>query len=270
MPGQLMAMMKEKGVSSKYLTLIASESFVGNGMVFFIFTTVSMIATGKINSGWEIALRLVRVLGGGFMIGLIGGIIGILWLRKIIRDDILSISITVMCCYFVAWAALFSPIGASIGISVMILGLILNGFGKVNIYKESTVAVNSFWIFLNGAMGNLMFYLIGIIFGMHGIFHLTIDWYDIIRMLALYVLSHLTRFLSIVMFWPFLRRFGYGISIKKIIVMSFSNFRGIWVLIMSITIFFNEDEDIRFRELGMFYGAGFMFFTWLINGMSTK
>ena len=72
------------------------------------------------------------------------------------------------------------------------------------------------------------------------------------------------------MFWPFLTRFGYGITLKKIFVMSFSNFRGIWVLIMALTTFSNKGLSVRLRELGIFYGACFLFVSWLANGLTTK
>ena len=90
---------------------------------------------------------MVRSAGGGPILGVIIGLIGSLWLRKIVRDEVLTATITFIACYLGFYIAEFTFIKVS-GILTMIgLGLFMSAFGKVNIYPESEHALHTIWAF---------------------------------------------------------------------------------------------------------------------------
>lgn len=65
------------------------------------------------------------------------GIAGSLWLRRIIRDDVLTSTLTFMCCYLCFFFAEFTFVHVSGILSIVSLGLFMSAFGKTNIYPES-------------------------------------------------------------------------------------------------------------------------------------
>lgn len=94
-----------------------------------------------------IAVSLVRIAGGGPILGFLMGLIGSLWLRRVIRDDVLTSTITFICCYIVFYLAEFTFFHVSGILAIVVLGLFMSAFGKTKIYPESEHAVHTVWSF---------------------------------------------------------------------------------------------------------------------------
>lgn len=65
------------------------------------------------------------------------GIAGSLWLRRIVRDDVLTSTITFITCYICFFFAEFTFVHVSGILSIVVLGLFMSAFGKISIYPES-------------------------------------------------------------------------------------------------------------------------------------
>lgn len=75
------------------------------------------------------------------------GLLGSLWLRRIIRDDVLTSTVTFMTCYITFYFAEFTFLQVSGILAIVVLGLFMSAFGKSNIYPESEHAVHTVWSF---------------------------------------------------------------------------------------------------------------------------
>lgn len=98
-------------------------------------------------SAGGIVINLARIAGGGPILGFIMGLIGSLWLRRVIRDDVLTSTITFICCYIVFYFAEFTFFHVSGILAIVVLGLFMSAFGKTKIYPESEHAVHTVWSF---------------------------------------------------------------------------------------------------------------------------
>jgi hypothetical protein len=75
------------------------------------------------------------------------GIIGSYWLRRIIRDDVLTSIVTFIVCYICFYIAEFTFVAVSGILSIVVLGLFMSANGKTKIYPESEHAVHTVWAF---------------------------------------------------------------------------------------------------------------------------
>ncbi len=74
---------------------------------------------------------------GGPILGILVGYIGSLWLRRIIRDDLLSSTATFVLCYILFYVAEFTFVRVSGILSIIGLGLFMSALGKTKIYLEA-------------------------------------------------------------------------------------------------------------------------------------
>eukprot|EP00403_Amphidinium_massartii_P033922 CAMPEP_0178446604 /NCGR_PEP_ID=MMETSP0689_2-20121128/40903_1 /TAXON_ID=160604 /ORGANISM="Amphidinium massartii, Strain CS-259" /LENGTH=1257 /DNA_ID=CAMNT_0020071461 /DNA_START=181 /DNA_END=3954 /DNA_ORIENTATION=+ len=83
---------------------------------------------------------------------------------------------------------------------------------------------------------------------------------------VLYVVVHITRSLVVVVFWPFLRRWGYGISWKEAAVVVYGGLRGAVGLAMGLLVEHDEYVDSYLKKAIAFHTSGIVLLTLLING----
>lgn len=84
---------------------------------------------------------------GGVLVGCIMCFIVILWLKLIVRDDILNNSITFAACYFTFFISEFYFEVSGI-ISIVTLGVMMGKYGKVKMNPESEHSVHAVWSFI--------------------------------------------------------------------------------------------------------------------------
>lgn len=56
----------------------------------------------------DVTLNFFRLAGGGPLIGVVLGIIGSFWLRRLIRDDVLTSTVTFITCFLCFYVAEFT------------------------------------------------------------------------------------------------------------------------------------------------------------------
>ena len=109
-------------------------------------------------------------------------------------------------------------------LSLVAFGLYMTYSGKTAISTESQHALHHVWGYVGFCAETLIFILSGIIIGdrfLGGQYYepenvsshqgeLTSK--DVLKVLAAYVILHFIRFFCILLFWPFLKRMGYGMT----------------------------------------------------------
>lgn len=102
---------------------------------------------GEAASPGIVLVNFVRTAGGGPLLGVICGVIFSIWLRKVIRDEVLTVTITFVACYICFYLAEFTFFKVSGILAIVSLGLFMSAFGKTSIYPESEHAVHVVWAF---------------------------------------------------------------------------------------------------------------------------
>ena len=100
-----MALLKELGASVRFNTLVEGESLMNDGTAMVFFALFMDLAKGKASTALGVAVNFVRIAFGGPLLGLITGVIVSFWMKRIIRDSVLSVNITFVGAYLCFYAA---------------------------------------------------------------------------------------------------------------------------------------------------------------------
>lgn len=107
----------------------------GTAMVFFML--FMDLAKGNASSVVGVLGNFVRVSLGGPLLGLLVGAIISYWIKKIIRDSVLSINVTFVGAFLCFYIAEFTWVKVSGILAIVTLGLYMSAVGKRKIYPES-------------------------------------------------------------------------------------------------------------------------------------
>lgn len=112
-------------------------------MVFFML--FMSLVKGESTTALGVVTNFIRVSIGGPILGILFGLIICWWMKKIIRDTVLSIMITFVGTYLCFYIAEFTWIKVSGILSIVSLGLFFSAVGKRKIYPESEHALHNVW-----------------------------------------------------------------------------------------------------------------------------
>ena len=98
----------------------------------------------------------------------------------------------------------------------------------------------------------------------------TITFDDWIKMLIFWILMIIARFVMIFSCLPVLKKSGYGITNKEVIILAYGGLRGALGLTLALMVGVDEELPKRLRELTVFYMAGMATLTLLVNGTTCK
>jgi NhaP-type Na+/H+ or K+/H+ antiporter len=221
---------------------------------------------GESASPGAVVLNFIRLAGGGPLLGVVFGLFSCLWLRRIIRDDILASALTFITCYISFYCAEFTFLGVSGILCIVCLGLFMSAFGKSKIYAESEHAIHTVWGFAQYGCETLIFLLTGILIGIEMIEKSTITGEDWIKMLIFYFIMLVARFIMVGTLYPILSNTGYGLTKVEAVVLCYGGLRGALGLTLSLMVGVDLRVPQRLRELTVFYMAGMACLTLLVNG----
>lgn len=101
----VVALLKELGASVRFNTLVEGESLMNDGTAMVFFMLFMDLAKGKSSTAVGVVVNFVRIALGGPLLGLITGIIVSFWMKRIIRDSVLTVNITFVGAYICFYAA---------------------------------------------------------------------------------------------------------------------------------------------------------------------
>lgn len=104
-PVAVVALLKELGASVRFNTLIEGESLLNDGTAMVFFMLFLDLAKGNSSSPMDVGLNFVRIAIGGPLLGILVGFLASLWLKRIVRDDVLTANITFVSCYLCFYIA---------------------------------------------------------------------------------------------------------------------------------------------------------------------
>ena len=214
---------------------------------------------------------------GGVGMGIVFGIAAVWWLRIVFNDERIEIVITLISCYL-TFHVCENELHASGVLGVVFLGLYISK-NKCAISPNIEESMEAFWEVLSYIMNTLIFIFGGIIIVL-GVFEdenqdgidntgtVDVGWN-----ILLYIILHITRGITILILWWFLKHLGYGVTWKDGIVLTFAGLRGVIAIAMALIVKLEpiDSEDTnKFKDLVMFHTCGIVFFTLAINGSTMK
>jgi NhaP-type Na+/H+ or K+/H+ antiporter len=235
-PVAVVALLKDLGASVRFNTLVEGESLMNDGTAMVFFMLFLDLSKGNSSTVTGVVVNFVRVAFGGPLLGMIIGILISFWMKRIVRDSVLSTNITFVGAYLCFYIAEFTWVKVSGILSIVVLGLYMSAVGKRKIYPESEHALHNVWGYIQYACETLIFILTGIVVGVEMIEESTITIWDWLRMLLFWFLMIGLRSLMVLTFYPLLKSIGYGLTKKELVVLIYGGLRGALGLCLSLIV----------------------------------
>jgi len=234
-PVAVVALLKELGASKRLSTLIEGESLLNDGTAMVVFLVVLEVVEGQKELEWlGVIGKFVRLAGGGALLGILAGIILTYWLHRIHNQPVLEANATVVTAYMLFFICEYHTVHVSGIIAIVTLGLFMSHNGKSRISTESEEAIHAVWSYIGFCAETAIFVLAGL--WLAQIVLASFTWYDLGKSFALYFCLTLTRYLALMAFFPCMRRSGYKIDAKSIVLLAYSGLRGAVCLCLALLV----------------------------------
>ncbi len=267
-PVAVVALLKEQSSRKRLETLIEGESLLNDGTAIVLFTLFyGMVVGAASGTGFS----LIGTVGSfawvvtlGLVIGVVLGILALIWIGRVFNDAMIEITVTVACAYLVFFIAeeLFHVSGV---VGIVAMALLFASIGRTRISPEVGGFLHHFWELLAYLANTLIFLLVGIVIADRVRVDSAEAW---IILGVLYVCATLIRGGTITLFNPILKRIGIGITREKSLVLIWGGLRGAVALALALVVAQNPDIPAEVGEMILFLCAGMVVLTILVNGMT--
>jgi len=244
-PVAVVALLKELGASKKLGTLIEGESLLNDGTAIVAFMLLIGLVTGtEIFSGLgsfvvDATLGFGSIGGAGAVVGVLIGIVCILWLRKVFNDAMIEITVVLVTSYAVFFICEhFFHVSGVLGL--VALGILMAGIGAKRISPEVAHFMHEFWELAAYLSNVIIFIVVGVIIAQN----INPTGMDYVILCLIYLAIHLTRAINIGMFYPFMKRTGYGLPGKDAVVVWWGGLRGAIGLALALVVY---SESFRYE-----------------------
>ncbi|HKL07995.1 MAG TPA: cation:proton antiporter [Bacteroidales bacterium] len=263
-PVAVVALLKELGASKKLGTLIEGESLLNDGTAIVIFMVLLLSITGT-GSDTSPIVEFLRVAIGGTLVGLVIGYIIIAWVKKVFNDALVEITVIVAGAYITFYIAEhFFHVSGVLGL--VALGLLMASTGRTRISPEVEHFLHEFWEMFAFIANTLIFLIVGVVIANNIVFTAN----DFIILIILYIGIHLVRAVVIALFFPVMKIAGYGLTPKNAYVLWWGALRGAIALALALIVASESKIDSTIRDQFLFYTAGIVTLTLLINATTIK
>ncbi len=263
-PVAVVALLKELGASKKLGTLIEGESLLNDGTAIVIFMVFFAGITGVITDSSPL-VDFLRVGLGGIAIGIIIAGVTIAWVKRVFNDAMVEISVVVAAAYFTFYIAEhFMHVSGVLGL--VALGLVMAGVGKTRISPEVEHFLHEFWELAAFIANTLIFLIVGVVIAQRAVFTAG----DFLILLIVYVGINIVRALILGLFYPIMKRSGYGVKPKELPVIWWGALRGAIGLALALIVAGATSIPQEIRDQLLFITAGIVTLTLIVNATTIK
>jgi NhaP-type Na+/H+ or K+/H+ antiporter len=246
-PVAVVALLKELGASVRFNTLIEGESLLNDGTAMVFFMVFLNMVKGNTQSLTSVITNFIRMGLGGPLLGLGIGLIATYYLKKVVRDDIMTANIIFVACYLSFYFAENTFLKVNSMLAIVVLGLYLSAMARTRIHPESEHSLHAVWAYAQYICETTIFILTGIIIAVQLIEKSTITPSDWIKLFIFFILLNICRLLMVLTLLPILRSFGYGVTMKEFVVIVYGGIRGAVGLCCALLVSSDEQLNHRFR-----------------------
>ncbi len=254
-PVAVVALLKELGASKKLGTLIEGESLLNDGTAIVAFVLLIGVVTGAeafLGTGSFIgsaAIGFGKIGAAGGLVGVLIGLIAILWVRKVFNDPLIEITVVLVTAYAVFFICEhFFHVSGVLGL--VALGIVMAGVGRTRISPEVEHFMHEFWEFTAFAANVIIFIVVGVVIAQKA--HPTGMDFAILGLV--YFAIHVVRAINMGMFYPLMRKAGYGLPGKDAVVVWWGALRGAIGLALALVVY---SEHLRYEFTVEDAGSGY-------------
>ncbi|MCO5555571.1 hypothetical protein L7F22_009116 [Adiantum nelumboides] len=235
-PVAVVALLKELGASKKLKTLIEGESLINDGTAIVIFRLFLELVLGESFNAGTVVVYLSRVALGGVALGAAFGLVSVLWLGLVFNDTVIEITLTLTASY-IAYYTAEDEAKVSGVLAVMTVGIFFAVFARAAFKGETQQSMHYFWEMVAYIANTLIFILSGVVIAEYILkSRNSIEGQDWGYLALLYIFLQITRVIVVVTLLPGLQYFGYGLTWKEAIILTWAGLRGAVALALSLSV----------------------------------
>lgn len=273
-PVATVAVLGDCGASEQLRILIEGESLVNDGSASVVFFLMQAWVEGKSQTVQDAVRISIQLSVGGAAWGLAVGLAATLWLRFMFENTDAEITLTIVAAFgvYIVGDELLNVSGL---LGIVALGTWLAAKGRHRISSNVNKPMRVVWAELEYIANTLIFVLAGVIIAgrIWNSEHTSdslIQPKDYGYAFLLWVYLQVVRLAAVVLMWPLLTRFGYGLKWREGVVLVWAGLRGAVGLSLSLFVLLdNSIEDLRYRTLSFFFMGMMAGVTLVVQGSTT-
>ncbi|HPQ33954.1 MAG TPA: cation:proton antiporter [Tenuifilaceae bacterium] len=262
-PVAVVSILKEVGASKKLGTLIEGESLLNDGTAIVIFMVFFTALTG--GEGSNPIVQFLQVSLGGVLIGVTIGWIIVTWLKRVFNDALFEITVVVGAAYLAFFVAehFFHVSGV---LALVAFGIMMAGIGRTRISPQVAHFLHEFWELAAFIANTLIFIIVGVVVAQR----VSYTPRDFLILILLYIAITIVRAIVIGMFYPLMKRIGYGITPKDSVIAWWGGLRGAVGLALALIVANEASIEHEVRSQILSLTAGIVVLTSLVNATTIK
>ena len=265
-PVAVVALLKELGTSKRFSTLVDTESLLNDGTGIVMFMLFFTAATAGGSATWvSIPIEFCRVVAGGILLGYAISRLTFWFIRRIKGDLLVQISVVILATYVTFFIA-EGLLHVSGVISLVAFGLTLTYVGKPRLKPEANRFMENFWELAGYIANTLIFILVGLVIAMR----VDISWTGLLACVCIYIGINIIRLLVIFLFYPLMKRCGYGLSIRECILLGWGGLRGALGLTLALIVSICPGIPDEIRKQVLLFTAAIVTLTLLLNATTVR
>lgn len=244
-PVAVVALLKELGASKKLGTLIEGESLLNDGTAIVAFVLLIGVVTGAeafLGAGSFIGTATVgfgKIGAAGGLIGVLLGLVAILWVRKVFNDPLIEITVVLVTSFAVFFICEhFFHVSGVLGL--VALGIVMAGVGRTRISPEVEHFMHEFWELAAFIANVVIFIVVGVVIAQK----VSPTGMDYLILALVYLAIHMVRGINMGMFYPLMKKAGYGLPGKDAVVVWWGALRGAIGLALALVVY---SESLRYE-----------------------
>ena len=264
-PVAVVALLKELGTSKKFSTLVDAESLLndGTGIVLFMLFFGAFSGSSPICSS-PFAEFMVVALGGA-VLGYLVAVLCIFLISKFRSDELVQNSVIILSAYvtFILAQAYLHLSGV---IALVAFGLEMTYHGKIRFSPKANEFTEKFWDLAAFIANTLIFIIVGIIISVQ----VKITWVSLAVTVGIYLAVNLIRTAVIFLFYPLMKRVGYGLTVRDAIILSWGGLRGALGLSLAMMVSCTLSIPVDIRNQVLLMTAGVVTLTLTVNATTIR
>ncbi len=243
-PVAVVALLKELGASKKLGTLIEGESLLNDGTAIVAFVLLFGVVTAAepfLGTGAFIgtaAIGFGKIGAAGGLIGVLLGLVAIMWVKKVFNDPMIEITVVLVTSYAVFFICEhFFHVSGVLGL--VALGIVMAGIGRTRISPEVEHFMHEFWELVAFVANVIIFIVVGVVIAQNA----NPTGMDFAILGLVYLAIHVVRAINMGVFYPLMKKAGYGLPSKDAIVVWWGALRGAIGLALALVVY---SEHLRY------------------------
>lgn len=264
-PVAVVALLKELNTSKRFSTLVDAESLLNDGTGIVLFMLFFGAFSGSSPVFASPLAEFAFVVAGGALLGYVIARAAIWFISKVKGDTTVQNSVIIISAYLTFLLAQ-EFLHLSGVIALVAFGLAMTYHGKITFSPKSNEFTERFWNLAAYIANTLVFIIVGIIIASQ----VDITPVSLLVTVGVYFGVNLIRTGVIFLFYPVMKRCGYGLTRREAIILGWGGLRGALGLSLALLVSYTLTIPEPVREQILLMTAGIVTLTLTVNATTIR